>query len=72
MKYIVHFVDKTLILACFEWVDSCEHLVEDEAKAIPVNRGAILFVTDDLWRKILRRTTETLSPIVVALKASLR
>ena len=50
MKDIVHFVDKTLILACFEWVDSSEHLVQDEAKAVPVNRVTILFVTDDLWR----------------------
>ena len=71
MKDIVHFVDKTFILACFEWVDSREHLVEDEAKAVPVHRVAILFVADDLWRKILRRTTETLSPVVAALKASL-
>ena len=50
MKDIVHFVDKTFILACFKWVDSREHLVKDEAKAVPVHRVAILFVADDLWR----------------------
>ena len=68
MKYIVHFVDKTLILACFEWVDSCEHLVEDEAEGVPIDRVAVLFVADDLWGQVLRRAAEGLCAAVSILK----
>ena len=59
-------------MARLERVHASEHLVEDEAEGVPIDRVAVLFVTDDLRGQILRRTTERLGAAVSILKARFR
>ena len=37
LKYLVHLVDKGKFLASLEWVDSRQHLIEDETETIPID-----------------------------------
>ena len=68
MQNFVHFLNQAQVLARLEWVHASEHLVEDEAEGVPIDRVAVLFVADDLWGQVFRRAAEGLCAAVSILK----
>lgn len=67
----MHLVNEGGVAARLEWVHTTEHLVEDEAQTVPVNRVSIALVLDDLGSEILSCPAETLGHPVGFVEARL-
>jgi len=72
MEDIVHLVDESSVATRLEGVLAREHLVENQAETIPIDREAVLLVFDDLRGQVLRRAAEWFGHALRLLKATFR
>jgi hypothetical protein len=57
-----HFEDLIRVFV-HEWTPANHHFVDEHAKSIPVNGLTMTFVKDNLWSKVLWRTTQSVGPL---------